>query len=124
MTRYYNLQVYIFIIIVLCVLYNFFKLYLVKDIYFIGNYSNINSSCENVRRSIDEFPPDIFSKEQRRHGAVIFHLLVAFYGFLFITFTCHDYFLPSVFCICSGMMYTVQHCRKKKEKNWKHFFFF
>lgn len=76
-----------------------------KDFIFVGNYSSNNSwiSCEYVRRSIDEFPPDFFSKEQRRNGAVIFHLLVAFYGFIFITFTCHDYFLPSVFCICSGI---------------------
>ncbi|KAL4107645.1 hypothetical protein QTP88_017958 [Uroleucon formosanum] len=56
--------------------------------------------CENVSRSIDDFPPDFFTDNQRRHGAVVFHFLVAFYGFVFIAFVCNDYFLPSVFCIC------------------------
>uniref|UniRef100_A0A2S2R4K3 Sodium/potassium/calcium exchanger 5 n=1 Tax=Sipha flava TaxID=143950 RepID=A0A2S2R4K3_9HEMI len=59
-----------------------------------------SSTCENASRSIDDFPPDFFTNEQRRHGAVVFHFLVAFYGFVFIAFVCNDYFLPSVFCIC------------------------
>ncbi|XP_060867695.1 sodium/potassium/calcium exchanger 1-like isoform X2 [Metopolophium dirhodum] len=58
------------------------------------------TSCANIRRSIDEFPRDFFTEEQRRHGAVIVHLILAFYGFLFITFVCQDYFLPSVLYIC------------------------
>ncbi|XP_050424111.1 sodium/potassium/calcium exchanger 3-like [Adelges cooleyi] len=66
--------------------------------------SNFNSSnlvqCENASHSIDDFPPDYFTDEQRRHGAVLVHILVAFYGFVFIAFVCNDYFLPSVFCIC------------------------
>ncbi|XP_027840072.2 sodium/potassium/calcium exchanger 5-like isoform X2 [Aphis gossypii] len=68
-----------------------------------GSYEFNNSStitCENVSRSIDDFPPDFFTDDQRRHGAVVFHFLVAFYGFVFIAFVCNDYFLPSVFCIC------------------------
>lgn len=65
------------------------------------------SACENVSRSIDDFPPDFFTDEQRRHGAIVFHFLVAFYGFVFIAFVCNDYFLPSVFCICLGTF--VQH---------------
>ncbi|KAL5242559.1 hypothetical protein ACI65C_009969 [Semiaphis heraclei] len=63
------------------------------------NKSNL-TSCENIHRSIDEFPKDFFTEEQRRHGAVIIHLILAFYGFLFITFVCQDYFLPSVLYIC------------------------
>jgi len=62
-------------------------------------------TCENVSRSIDDFPPDFFTDDQRRHGAVVFHFLVAFYGFVFIAFVCNDYFLPSVFCICLGMLH-------------------
>ncbi|CAH1738953.1 unnamed protein product [Aphis gossypii] len=56
--------------------------------------------CANVHRSIDEFPRDFFTEEQRLHGAVIVHLILSFYGFLFITFVCQDYFLPSVLYIC------------------------
>jgi hypothetical protein len=65
-----------------------------------------SSTCENASRSIDDFPPDFFTNEQRRHGAVVFHFLVAFYGFVFIAFVCNDYFLPSVFCICLGTCVT------------------
>ncbi|XP_008178917.1 sodium/potassium/calcium exchanger 3 isoform X2 [Acyrthosiphon pisum] len=65
------------------------------------NFKNSSPTlCENIQRSIDEFPRDFFTEEQRRHGAVIVHLILAFYGFLFITFVCQDYFLPSVLYIC------------------------
>ncbi|XP_050522285.1 sodium/potassium/calcium exchanger 4-like isoform X2 [Daktulosphaira vitifoliae] len=64
----------------------------------LSNFKNI--SCKNVTRSIDDFPPDYFTEEQRLHGAIILHVLVAFYGFVFIAIVCNDYFLPSVFCIC------------------------
>lgn len=82
-------------------------MYWLIDYYFSGkdfNKSNL-TSCENIHRSIDEFPKDFFTEEQRRHGAVIIHLILAFYGFLFITFVCQDYFLPSVLYICLGMTY-------------------
>ncbi|CAI6351467.1 unnamed protein product [Macrosiphum euphorbiae] len=72
----------------------------VKD-FTIDNFKNSSpTSCDNIHRSIDEFPRDFFTEEQRRHGAVIVHLILAFYGFLFITFVCQDYFLPSVLYIC------------------------
>lgn len=72
---------------------------------FGSNFSNSNTApCKNATRSIDDFPPDFFTDDQRRHGAVAFHFLVAFYGFVFIAFVCNDYFLPSVFCICLGMV--------------------
>lgn len=70
-----------------------------------SNFSNSSTiPCKNATRSIDDFPPDFFTDDQRRHGAVVFHFLVAFYGFVFIAFVCNDYFLPSVFCICLGMV--------------------
>ncbi|KAL4121700.1 hypothetical protein QTP88_014161 [Uroleucon formosanum] len=71
-----------------------------KD-FIIDDFKNSSpTSCPNIHRSIDEFPRDFFTEEQRRHGAVIVHLILAFYGFLFITFVCQDYFLPSVLYIC------------------------
>lgn len=81
-----------------------------NEFFFSGNDANISSFsksseniCENVSRSIDDFPADFFTDDQRRHGAIVFHFLVAFYGFVFVAFVCNDYFLPSVFCICLGM---------------------
>ncbi|XP_060850054.1 sodium/potassium/calcium exchanger 3-like isoform X1 [Rhopalosiphum padi] len=67
----------------------------------IENVKNSSPTvCANVHRSVDEFPRDFFTEEQRLHGAVIVHLILSFYGFLFITFVCQDYFLPSVLYIC------------------------
>ncbi|XP_022178299.1 sodium/potassium/calcium exchanger 3-like [Myzus persicae] len=67
----------------------------------IENFKNSSpTKCPNIHRSIDEFPSDFFTEEQRRHGAIVIHLILAFYGFLFITFVCQDYFLPSVLYIC------------------------
>lgn len=84
--------------------------YLLFEKIILGNNSNINHNnssilCEKAHRSIEEFPHDFFTEEQRQHGAIIIHLLVAFYGFIFITFVCQDYYLPSVFCICTGMVH-------------------
>lgn len=91
--------------------------------FFLGNdtsssieFSNSSTvKCENVSRSIDDFPPDFFTDDQRRHGAVVFHFLVAFYGFVFIAFVCNDYFLPSVFCICLGTSHTYYFTNNKKQ---------
>ncbi|CAH0385573.1 unnamed protein product [Bemisia tabaci] len=54
-------------------------------------------------RSIDQFPPDVFTEEQRAHGAIIVHLCIALYFFVVIAFVCNDYFLPSVYCICQDL---------------------
>ncbi|CAK9807069.1 Sodium/potassium/calcium exchanger 5 [Anthophora quadrimaculata] len=54
-------------------------------------------------RSIDDFPVDLFTYEQRRHGAVALHAFLGFYCFLLTAFVCHDYLLPAVHRICIGM---------------------
>ncbi|XP_065206268.1 sodium/potassium/calcium exchanger 3-like [Planococcus citri] len=61
-----------------------------------------NNDCEQ-KKSADEFPADVFSQQQRIHGAFLIHLLVLAYCFLFVAFVCQDYFLPAVFCICSEL---------------------
>lgn len=59
--------------------------------------------CPVRTASIDEFPGDFFTPEQRLHGAIICHLIIGFYCFVLIAFICNDYFLPSVFCICQDL---------------------
>lgn len=54
-------------------------------------------------RSINEFPADLFTGEQRRHGAVVLHAFFGFYCFVLTGFICHDYLLPSVERICTTM---------------------
>uniref|UniRef100_A0AAY4DVK1 Sodium/calcium exchanger membrane region domain-containing protein n=1 Tax=Denticeps clupeoides TaxID=299321 RepID=A0AAY4DVK1_9TELE len=46
--------------------------------------------------AIQEFPEDIFSKEQRRRGAVLLHVLCAIYMFYALAIVCDDYFVPSL----------------------------
>ncbi|KAK1787843.1 hypothetical protein P4O66_016330, partial [Electrophorus voltai] len=46
--------------------------------------------------AIHEFPEDIFTKEQRRKGAVLLHVLCAIYMFYALAIVCDDYFVPSL----------------------------
>ena len=57
-----------------------------------------NSSCEAP--SIAEFPSDLFSQYQRRHGAFVVHALVAIYMCIGLAIVCDYYFIPSLEVIC------------------------
>uniref|UniRef100_A0A671YK50 Sodium/potassium/calcium exchanger 3-like n=1 Tax=Sparus aurata TaxID=8175 RepID=A0A671YK50_SPAAU len=46
--------------------------------------------------AIHEFPEDIFTKEQRKKGAVVLHALCAIYMFYALAIVCDDYFVPSL----------------------------
>ncbi|KAM7374239.1 hypothetical protein PAMP_006910 [Pampus punctatissimus] len=46
--------------------------------------------------TIHEFPEDIFTKEQRKKGAVVLHVLCAIYMFYALAIVCDDYFVPSL----------------------------
>uniref|UniRef100_A0A668U9S8 Sodium/calcium exchanger membrane region domain-containing protein n=1 Tax=Oreochromis aureus TaxID=47969 RepID=A0A668U9S8_OREAU len=48
------------------------------------------------RAAIHEFPEDIFTKEQRKNGAVCLHALCAIYMFYALAIVCDDYFVPSL----------------------------
>ncbi|XP_017287408.1 sodium/potassium/calcium exchanger 3 [Kryptolebias marmoratus] len=55
-----------------------------------------NQSLDEPRAAIHEFPEDIFTKEQRKHGAVLLHALCAIYMFYALAIVCDDYFVPSL----------------------------
>ncbi|KAM4726698.1 sodium/potassium/calcium exchanger 3 [Anableps anableps] len=55
-----------------------------------------NQSLDEPRAAIHEFPEDIFTKEQRKHGAVFLHALCAIYMFYALAIVCDDYFVPSL----------------------------
>lgn len=63
------------------------------------NYS-VTTTADN---SMDDFPEDVFSDDERRHGAVVLHVLLGFYCFVMTALVCHDYLLPSVDIICLKM---------------------
>uniref|UniRef100_A0A3B3U9T2 Sodium/calcium exchanger membrane region domain-containing protein n=1 Tax=Poecilia latipinna TaxID=48699 RepID=A0A3B3U9T2_9TELE len=50
----------------------------------------------NPPTAIHEFPEDIFTKEQRKNGAVLLHALCAIYMFYALAIVCDDYFVPSL----------------------------
>ncbi|TWW55673.1 Sodium/potassium/calcium exchanger 3 [Takifugu flavidus] len=45
---------------------------------------------------VGDFPKDIFTLEQKRHGAVLLHVLCAIYMFLALAIVCDVYFVPSL----------------------------
>nr|XP_040038016.1 LOW QUALITY PROTEIN: sodium/potassium/calcium exchanger 3-like [Gasterosteus aculeatus aculeatus] len=55
-----------------------------------------NQSVDLPRAAIHEFPEDIFTKEQRKKGAVCLHALCAIYMFYALAIVCDDYFVPSL----------------------------
>ncbi|KAK9403692.1 sodium/potassium/calcium exchanger 3 [Crotalus adamanteus] len=53
--------------------------------------------------SLREFPDDIFTNEDRRHGAVILHAFCAVYMFYALAIICDDFFVPSLEKICERL---------------------
>ena len=53
-------------------------------------------------RSIDQFPPDFMTPEQRENGGVTFHILLSVYIFCALAIVCDDYFVSSLESICDG----------------------
>ncbi|KAL5008461.1 hypothetical protein ScPMuIL_014042 [Solemya velum] len=47
-----------------------------------------------------EFPTDLFSPEQRAHGAIVLHLVLVLYMFVALALVCDDYFVTSLDKIC------------------------
>ncbi|XP_076877058.1 sodium/potassium/calcium exchanger 3 [Brachyhypopomus gauderio] len=64
---------------------------------------NQTSSDITPRAAISEFPEDIFTKEQRRHGAVVLHGICAVYMFYALAVVCDVYFVPSLEKICENL---------------------
>ncbi|XGW02757.1 hypothetical protein V3C99_014633 [Haemonchus contortus] len=49
-----------------------------------------------TNESSDQFPPDLFTLEQRRHGAIILHLGGLVYMFVALAVVCDEFFVPSL----------------------------
>lgn len=54
--------------------------------------------------AIDDFPADLFTREQRQAGAVAFHISVSLYLFLALAVVCDKYFVPAVERISQGKL--------------------
>ncbi|XP_016848582.1 sodium/potassium/calcium exchanger 3 isoform X3 [Anolis carolinensis] len=53
--------------------------------------------------ALHEFPNDIFTNEDRRHGAVVLHAFCAVYMFYALAIVCDDFFVPSLEKICERL---------------------
>ncbi|UJR22061.1 hypothetical protein I4U23_025129 [Adineta vaga] len=53
--------------------------------------------------TIKEFPDDLFSQSQRRHGAIFFHLLACIYTFTAIAIVVDEYFIAALDKLCSTL---------------------
>ncbi|VDM91755.1 unnamed protein product [Litomosoides sigmodontis] len=45
---------------------------------------------------VSQFPPDQFTLEQRRHGAIILHIIGLIYMFIALAIVCDEFFVPSL----------------------------
>ncbi|KMQ97891.1 sodium potassium calcium exchanger nckx30c-like protein [Lasius niger] len=57
-------------------------------------HNRTNDNVTDVKRPL--FPEDLFSIEQRRHGAVILHILGVVYMFVALAIVCDEFFVPSL----------------------------
>ncbi|KAG4079689.1 hypothetical protein HA402_009075 [Bradysia odoriphaga] len=56
--------------------------------------------------SMDEFPDDLFTQEQRMNGAIVLHFIGVIYFFTFTGMLINYYYLPSVQGICDALNIT------------------
>ncbi|XP_033101125.1 sodium/potassium/calcium exchanger 3-like isoform X4 [Anneissia japonica] len=73
------------------------------------NSSDDDVSDEHLDRqnctppTIHEFPPDIFTNQQRKTGALVVHICVVVYMFIALAIVCDDYFVSSLEKICERL---------------------
>lgn len=53
--------------------------------------------------AIFEFPSDGFTRQDRKHGWITVHLLIACYCFWLLAIVCDDYFVPAIELMCKSM---------------------
>lgn len=68
-----------------------------------GSSENNTEEEECTPSTIEEFPPDFFTDEQRSKGAVVVHFLIAIYMFVALAIVCDDYFVSSLEKICEKL---------------------
>jgi hypothetical protein len=50
--------------------------------------------------AVSDFPPDLFTPEQRQAGAVVIHAFICCYLFIMLALICDDYFVPCIQEMC------------------------
>ncbi|XP_077302075.1 sodium/potassium/calcium exchanger 5-like [Arctopsyche grandis] len=58
---------------------------------------------ECVNKTEESFPPDLFTDEELRQGAIVLHFIAVIYCFTLLAIVCDEYFIPSVEFICEDL---------------------
>lgn len=66
-------------------------------------FYNLINECKPQHSTIDEFPEDYFTQDQRLSGAIIIHIGFLLYIFYILAIVCEDYFIPSIDIICKRL---------------------
>lgn len=53
-----------------------------------------------TRAAILELPPDGLTRDERQHGWIVIHLLLACYCFWLLATICNEYFVPAIEAMC------------------------
>ena len=83
--------------------------YKIRKILSIANNETdkIDNTTTNATTSTDSdgshFPPDLFSLEQKRHGAVILHIVGVIYMFVALALVCDEFFIPALEIVAQSL---------------------
>jgi sodium/potassium/calcium exchanger 2 len=61
-----------------------------------SNHSATNETDDKTIKKDPLFPTDLFSLEQRRNGAIAFHIIGVIYMFVALAIVCDEFFVPSL----------------------------
>ena len=56
----------------------------------------LQSNDSSSSRSSGQYPPDVFSIEQRKQGAVVLHIIGMIYMFVALAIVCDEFFVPAL----------------------------
>mmetsp|Transcript_13809 Transcript_13809/g.19172 ORF Transcript_13809/g.19172 Transcript_13809/m.19172 type:complete len:533 (-) Transcript_13809:960-2558(-) len=65
-----------------------------------GATSSRHLLSDDASDELDQYPDDLFTKEQRQQGAVILHIIGVMYMFCALAIICDEFFVPSLDVIC------------------------
>nr|CAH7712959.1 unnamed protein product [Callosobruchus chinensis] len=68
-----------------------------------GNGTAVRKAENCTPPAILEFPPDGLTREQRKHGWVLLHCVLACYCFTLLAIVCDDYFVPAIKKFCDKL---------------------
>lgn len=61
-----------------------------------GSSKEVEDSEANAQNKTPLFPNDLFTVEERRHGALVLHVLGVMYMFVALAIVCDEFFVPSL----------------------------